>query len=487
MSIDVHFCFLPILFILQVGPSKAFPGGHNYYQEEHMRQVIIARLPALLISGPVLFILLLSSLTANGEGGGRLLLTSGLDTPFVLAENAGQVYLEVLVNPDTGRLMTGRRLRRPLNIALVIDRSGSMASDHKLENVKRAAQAMVDRLKPGDYFSLISYDTAVKVHIPAQPIGDRFWVRSVISRLFPGGSTNLGGGLEEGYRQVQRYHRSNCINRVILLSDGKANVGITSSQQLADIAMNRAASGVSLSTIGVGLNFNEELMAALSESGNGMYYFIDESARIEEILTAEFHKAEHTVARDIQVHITLEPGVELEKVFANRYKIQGRTVQVFLGDLAEDELRRLQLRLRYSTFLPGRHPVASMTLEYHDIEQEVSVIRRQNIILDAGKEPELVDRQRDREISERSYVFEAHYARSRAALAVDGNDLAAAREILGSMQNHLQSAVIQSEKVQEALKNLNDYNSTLQEPMEPRVRARIQKGVKYRSYTIEGC
>ena len=487
MSIDVLFSFPPFFPTLQVEQSKTFLAGHNRYKEEHMEHIVITRLLALQTSGLVLLTLLLFPGSGYGGAPGQLLVTSGLDTPFILAEHAGQCYLEVLIHPDKGRGMTGIRVRRPLNIALVIDRSGSMAGNQKLENVKRAAKAMVDRLKPGDYFSLISYDTHAQVHIPAQSVGDKHWARSVISRLSPGGSTNLGDGLEKGYRQVQRYYLPNSINRVILLSDGKANVGITSSHHLSTMAMNKAESGISLSTIGVGLDFNEELMAALSESGNGMYYFIDEPVRIDEILATEFHKVEHTVVRDIQVRITLEPGVEVEEVFANKYDIQGRTVQIFLGDLAAEELRRLQLRLRHSAFPQGRHPVAAITVEYQDVKQSQQVDRRQEISLNAGKDDDLVERRRDLGISERSFVFEAHYARSKAARAADENDLAAAREILGSMQLRLESAAIQSQRVQEAIQDLKDYNSALQGTMDRQTRAKVQKRVKYRSYTLEGC
>ena len=164
--------------------------------------------------------------------------------------------------------------------------------------------------------------------------------------LFRSGCTNLGCGLEAGYEQVRCHAGDASLNRVFLLSDGLANRGITSPRALQDMVAEAAGAGISLSTFGVGLDFNETLMANLAEYGHGLYYFLERSAEIAPALAQEFLSAREVAARDVRAVINLDPSVVVERVFANRSVEEGGRVLLELGDISSGEQRRVLLRLK---------------------------------------------------------------------------------------------------------------------------------------------
>ncbi|UCG38018.1 MAG: VWA domain-containing protein, partial [bacterium] len=182
----------------------------------------------------------------------------------VLYRGDGQSVIQIrVVAPDDLPLAH----RPPLNLALVLDRSGSMAGEGKMEHVRQAAHMLVDRLGPDDLLSIVTYNNRVQVAVPSRRVTDRQFFHRVISRIQPGDRTFLSGGLEEGYRQVRRRRRSGFISRVILLSDGLANVGVTDSGRLARMTGSMYESGVSVSTFGMGYDFDEDLLASMASGG----------------------------------------------------------------------------------------------------------------------------------------------------------------------------------------------------------------------------
>src|ERR1051326_2853399 len=153
---------------------------------------------------------------------------------------------EVVVKIDLSAVDHRRRSKRtPLNLAVVLDRSGSM-SGAKIEMARQAAMEVVDRLAPGDIFSLIVYSDRAEVVFPAQEVEDKEALKTRISRIKPGGSTALYAGVELGAEQLTRCHSSKRINRVILVSDGLANVGPSSPRDLRRLGGRLSAQGISV-------------------------------------------------------------------------------------------------------------------------------------------------------------------------------------------------------------------------------------------------
>ncbi len=188
-----------------------------------------------------------------------------------LAGNDDAVYL--VLTAQAGTINTDVQ-RSPLNISLVIDRSGSMESEGKLDFVKQACQTVVQNLGNNDQVSVVSYDSYVNVVSKSGKVTDKDQLIRQIGGLSSGGSTNLSGGMLEGYAQTKTTLAAEQVNRVLLLSDGLANQGITDPGELNKIAQTQFEEhGIGLSTFGVGLDFNEDLMTSLAESGTGNYYF----------------------------------------------------------------------------------------------------------------------------------------------------------------------------------------------------------------------
>ncbi len=418
---------------------------------------------------------------------GPLGLSIGFDNPRVDSTDPGIRYLEMLVTSPQ-RMNAGlMRPQLPLNIALVIDCSGSMQAERKLETVKSAALSILDQLAPGDRFALITYNHTAQLHISSTPMEDLSDARAIIRGLVAGGSTNLGAGLQLGYDEVRRYARADSMNRVFLLSDGLANNGITSPGVLNDIAAAEARRNVSLSTFGVGVEFNEKLMADLSEYGHGMYYFIEKAGMIQDALTQEFLAARAVVARDIRFAIQLDPGLKVEQVFANSYRINGNQIHVQLGDLSAGELRRLQLRLKMPAMDRGRHEVGTVRLSYRDGEGSGIREESQPLFLEYDHYGAGLAGTLDQGIKERSQVFEARYARDNAALAFDRGKADDARQMLEKSISLMEQSARKSEKIRQELSDSREYLDSLRQNLDRETRARKQKAVRFKTYRLEGC
>ena len=145
-----------------------------------------------------------------------------LGNPYLLKNSNGEVYLDLRVS---GKALENQD-RKKMNLVLVIDRSGSMASENKLENVKSAALQIIENMNPTDRLAIVIYDDTVQTVLHSTPVENKEQLREIVAGLSPGGSTNLHGGLMQGYAEARRNLRQDSVNRIILLSDGLANAGI---------------------------------------------------------------------------------------------------------------------------------------------------------------------------------------------------------------------------------------------------------------------
>src|ERR1035441_6359246 len=222
-----------------------------------------------------------------------ILLTIGLATAFTGNLFAGETLQlnlvpergcvvknspqEVVIKIDLSAIAGQKKVRRtPLNLAVVLDKSGSMTGA-KLEKTKQAAMQLVDRLAPNDIFSLGLYSDAARVLVPAQKVEDKDALKEKIDNIQAGGSTALYAGVKMGADQIQEYFSNKRINRVILLSDGLANVGPSTPRELRRFGGDLAERGISVTTIGVGDDYNEDLMAGLAEASDANYYYVKDT------------------------------------------------------------------------------------------------------------------------------------------------------------------------------------------------------------------
>lgn len=215
-----------------------------------------------------------------------------------------------------------QKARKPYHLSLVIDRSGSMSGAPLMEAV-RCARHIVDRLNATDVASLVVFDDRVKTLAPAGPVGDRKALHAALRQVHSGGSTNLHGGWQAGAQSMLPDVANAALARVILLSDGNANVGeTTDTAQIAALCAEAAEKGVTTSTYGLGRDFNEELMVEMGKRGGGNHYYGDTAADLFEPFAEEFDLISSLYARHVRLALAVPAGVKI--TLLNDYPVEAR-------------------------------------------------------------------------------------------------------------------------------------------------------------------
>ncbi len=259
---------------------------------------------------------------------GSLGLSARLDQGTLLAGSEDDRFLVITVTapePDGGR-------RMPVDVAVVMDTSGSMSGWHKIDYARLAARELVDSLRPGDRFSLVTFSDRARVLLPSQTVGDKQRILDTIDRIQEGGGTHMHGGITTGLEQL-RSGEQGYVRRLLLLSDGHANVGISDPASLASLARQASIADVSTSTIGLGLDFNEDLLASMADAGGGSYHFVDQAPQLAEIFGEELDAMTRTVARDVTVRMDLPPGVRVVDTYGYTDSRDEQGWRVYLGDI----------------------------------------------------------------------------------------------------------------------------------------------------------
>ncbi len=263
--------------------------------------------------------------------------------------------------------------RLPLNLSVVLDRSGSMAGD-KLDYVKKAAQFLIRHLGAKDYFSLVSYNHDVSVDFSPSRPKRKDTIDQAIEKLMAGGMTNLSGGWLQGCELVKQNLADRQVNRVLLLSDGLANRGITDLQQIIAIARQKRDDGITTTTMGVGLDFNEDLLTRMASEGGGAYYFIDDPDQAPHLFAEELRDLLTVVAQNLSVRFRPTDCVRsVTQLNTYPYEVDGRNVDFRLGDLYSDELKTLVLDLDLRELEAAKEvEIAHIQLVYDEIGDEAS-------------------------------------------------------------------------------------------------------------------
>jgi Ca-activated chloride channel family protein len=262
---------------------------------------------------------------------------------------------------------TAERVRPPVNLAIVLDRSGSMSGD-KLRVAKSAVEEAIARLQPEDRFSVVVYDDVVEVVI-ASTLASGEARRGAIDRLRAveaRGSTNLGEGWLRGCEQVAGHLLERGVNRCLLLTDGLANVGIVDAPALAAHAAELRARGVSTSTFGVGNDFDERLLQELADAGGGHFYYIADAPQIRDAITSEVGETLEVVARDVSLEITARDDIRIEPISPYKATGHGNRTVVSLGDLGSEQAIEVVLRLSFPYGDVGRETGAIVALTDRD-------------------------------------------------------------------------------------------------------------------------
>jgi Ca-activated chloride channel family protein len=277
----------------------------------------------------------------------RLIRANGRSRRFVLAEITAPVAQQ-------------RQQRLPVNLAFILDRSGSMSGE-KIALAKETITTALGYLGERDRFSVIAYDDTIDVVVESTPASAeaRKNAAARIAAIDARGSTNLSEGWFRGAEQVATHLAQEGVNRCLLMTDGLANKGIVDHDELARHAGELRARGVSVTTFGIGVDFDEMLLQSLADAGGGHFYFVRDAATIRDHLTSEVGETLEVVARDVELEIVSAEDVVVEAITPQATRRRGNRTSVLVGDLVSEQALDVVLRV---------------TFPYGDIGRETGVI-----------------------------------------------------------------------------------------------------------------
>lgn len=307
----------------------------------------------------------------TGVAGKPLMLEGRLSQAKMLAgqSNEALLFVDVRNEIEPGSFDARGGAGEPIHLAIVMDRSGSMVGQRE-RNAFDAAEGMVRSLRDGDTVSVVAYADEASILIPVTTI-DALSRERVINDMrlatteLPSGHTCISCGIDLGMRTLER--RSAGISRMLLLSDGEANRGTRDEQGIRVLARQARNEGVTISSIGVDIDYNEKLMSAIARESNGRHYFSETGSNLGEIFEQELQSLIHTVATDAKLVVELAPGVRLAEVFDRSYQQVDRRVIVPLGTFASGEEKTLLLRLDVPSGAVGERAIANVTLNYESV------------------------------------------------------------------------------------------------------------------------
>jgi Ca-activated chloride channel homolog len=290
-----------------------------------------------------------------------------LDYDVLTVEQPQRLYLMAYL---TAGPAPSDRQRRPLNLSLVIDRSGSMAGD-KIEYTRQAAQMLVQNLGMNDMFSIVLYNDHVETLLPPERVQRKDVINQQIRNIKPGGTTNLSGGWLQGCGLVAQHQKPDALNRVILMTDGLANRGVTSSEKLVSMAQQKRAEGISTTTMGLGSDFNEDLLMQMANAGGGAFYFIESPEVTPVIFQEELQGLLSVVGQNLTISLDQTEYInEVRQLNAYPMQKHGRRVTCRLGDVFGDEIKALLLELTIPALKEiGTRQIATLRFEYDELTE----------------------------------------------------------------------------------------------------------------------
>lgn len=360
---------------------------------------------------------------------GAITLDGRLNYPYI-SSSGGRAYLQLAITTSDFRISD----RRPMNISVVLDRSGSMADEGKIEYAKKALYTLIDQLSSDDILSIVIYDDVIEVLSRAKKVRNRTALKRLIERIEPRGSTNLGGGMVEGFHQVERNLDKEYVNRVILISDGLANQGITDPRALNRIAKQYRSKYISLTAMGVGLDYNENLMVGLSESGGGNYYFIESPYNLASLFRKELNTLSRVVAQNASIELTLGRGVRVIDVIGCEHRFESSRYVIPVGDLYENERREFTVELEIPE---GRGSLTAATgILYADNgDARVRLTPAFSSVVRYTDDISLIEKSCDLEVQAKADVAVSTRSVERAMQALDeGRAEEAVKELAGAKQ-----------------------------------------------------
>jgi Ca-activated chloride channel family protein len=353
--------------------------------------------------------------------------------PAVASDGACRLDLLLTITAPPARpAATGRR-RPPLNLALVIDRSGSMAGT-KLSHARKAARFLAAELTGRDRLAIVSFDSHVQLVVPSTPVIQPQRFIQAINTIRSGGATALFDGWLAGATQVAEHLEATALNRVLLLSDGQANVGLTDPDAIAGRVAGLTQRGISSSAFGLGDGFDEDLMGAIASTGDGTLAHIESPQQLADLYAAELQGLVSTAGRRVSLGVRGKHGAELVDLL-NDFKPTGAGNHQ-LPNLRDGQELQIGLRLQLPAWRPDQE-ILSVRLAWDapgtDERQELMG----SFTLPVLPGEELKQLVQDTAVAEQLALLEANRERKRVIAELDRGDLGSAVACIEGLRANL--------------------------------------------------
>jgi Ca-activated chloride channel family protein len=358
----------------------------------------------------------------------------------VLQGSSEELHVAVWIEtPEAER--TGARA--PVALSLVIDSSGSMSGD-KILHAKRAAASLIESLASGDIVSIYTFSDGV-IEIASPTVVEPGTSSVLISQtrdIEASGSTNLFDGLRVGEDRAGKAPKSHPVRRVVVISDGQANVGPSSPGELGDVAARGTEAGVQVSAIGVGLDYDERTLGALAVRSSGRLYHLQDPAQMTEIVKQELKLLNKTAATAAYLEITPAPGVEILGAEIVEAQMDQGTLRVGLGTLYAGQRREVLLRVKAPVAEAPRLPIATARLFYRTPADIGGGRFSQSVPIEAKVTTDAAEasRSENAEVEAMIVRYEAAQAQLRASAMLNEGRNVEAADVLEQAEQRVQKA-----------------------------------------------
>ncbi|WP_431225414.1 VWA domain-containing protein [Serratia sp. L9] len=412
----------------------------------------------------------------------KVTVKSEVASPVILENTQDKNYLKISL---VGYPLAIEK-RSPINLALVIDRSSSMSGD-RIIKARDAAITAVNMLNSNDTLSVVAYDSGVEVVIPATKVKDKnLLINKIKKSIEPRGMTALFAGVSKGIDQVGRHLDKEQVNRIILLSDGQANVGPTSNSELAELAKVAAKKGIAITTIGIGDGYNEDLMTTISGYSDGNHAFVEDSSDLEKTFAREFNDVMSVVAQDVEVVIKTADQVTPVRLLGRDGSISGNTVTVKLNQLYSNQEKYVLLEVIPAK---GRNaqskPLADVNVRYANLStRQVDNVNEKVAVRYSQSAKDVSSAQVD-DVLVDSAIQKAAIENERAVQLMDEGKMDEAKEVLSQNAAALESLPVSAAPARQKAEASAQMNKELMGKMDSDSKASSRKAVKEQNYNIK--
>lgn len=390
------------------------------------------------------------------KGANPLNLQTELSHPLLPSGEKQKAYLKVSI---TGGEAPAQEERAPINVAIVLDRSSSMSGE-KIARARDAAKLAIARLHSNDTVSVISYDSVVEVLVPATKLTDKDFVYKAIDKITSRGSTALFAGVSKGAEELRKFKNEEAVNRVILLSDGQANVGPKSPLELGELGRSLAKEGISVTTIGLGSGYNEDLMNKLALNSDGNHSFVETPGELAQVFDQELGGLASVVAQNITFTVELAEGIRPVRSLGRESNIVGQTVTVTFNQLYAEQNKFLLLEVETPNLESEQDQlVAKAEVNYFDLSTNKTTKIATQSVARYTNDKALVEKSANREVMIAVVDFIANEKNLAAVQLRDEGKIKEAKQALEGNAFYLQENAVKwsSEELEvEAALNIDD-------------------------------